>query len=374
MSYTGKLGTPYSKPDDILLGSITVGVAQEQDVGQSLALSQSATVVVDRECLVSQTLVFTEFLGTIYPETVPDTLAFLDAAVATVVFGRNVTQTLDLVQDVLVTGPIYLSVQHNLNLTDEEVGHLGVINKFVADEIVFSQSAGRVLEQTVSQSISFTQLGERTNAIDHTLSLVQSVVVGRGGDAEDELDLVQVLTVQGIFVRSASDNLALQQSVGYYLTRLCTEKQYSPFVGSSTDTTYTPPSIVVPTLNRTTLTLTHPYVAPTTTLVLRNPQFNDKDRLNFNRINRETRGGTLIVFADPKWPKTQTLAVQIDALSQAKAANLIDFLRDSLGQEIGLLDWDGRQWRGIITTPEAEVTDNGPCDKVIVFEFQGELA
>ena len=39
---------------------------------------------------------------------------------------------------------------------------------------------------------------------------------------------------------------------------------------------------------------------------LRAPNLGNKDRLSFNRVLRETRGGTLVVFADPIWPKVQT--------------------------------------------------------------------
>ena len=60
----------------------------------------------------------------------------------------------------------------------------------------------------------------------------------------------------------------------------------------------------------------------TDTLVLRAPEFGNKDRLQFNRISRETRGGTLIVYADPMWPKTQTLVLTFSALKPAQAEAL----------------------------------------------------
>jgi hypothetical protein len=140
------------------------------------------------------------------------------------------------------------------------------------------------------------------------------------------------------------------------------------------DPNFTPPDTTVPTLGEHKLKLTYPYLLPSLAVTLTNPAFGDKDRLNFNRINRETRGGTLIVYADPKWPKTQTLAIQVDNLNPNQAEDMISFLRISLGQEIGLLDWENRQWRGIITTPDARITHVGRSDRSIAFEFQGRLA
>ena len=81
---------------------------------------------------------------------------------------------------------------------------------------------------------------------------------------------------------------------------------------------------------------------PTDNVVLRAPDFGNKDRLGFNRVLRETRGGTLIVFADPEWPKTQTLALNFSGLTQAEAgasclpgeSPLIDGRHDQLGRAV----------------------------------------
>ncbi len=119
--------------------------------------------------------------------------------------------------------------------------------------------------------------------------------------------------------------------------------------------------------------MTYPYVTPTTTVVLRNPEFGNRERLGFNRINRETRGGSLIVFADPQWPKIKTVQVTLNSLSADQAADLKAFLRESLGKEIGLLDYENRQWRGIITNPDTEVANPGRCDYTAILEFEGDL-
>ena len=62
----------------------------------------------------------------------------------------------------------------------------------------------------------------------------------------------------------------------------------------------------------------------------------NKDRLQFNRISRETRGGTLIVYADPIWPKVQTQVLTFTALTRVQAARTAGFPGGSLGRRGGL--------------------------------------
>jgi hypothetical protein len=179
--------------------------------------------------------------------------------------------------------------------------------------------------------------------------------------------------VVGSFGRTSADVIALIESASYFVTNPSIECTYSPFIGASNGD-YTPPSATPPVLGTGVLTLTYPYVSPTTTLVLRNPNTGNNDKLTYNRLNQQTRGGSLVVFADPQWPKFKTRSFQIDAIPDASAPLLLQFLQDSLGLEIGLLDWEGRQWRGIIVNPEAVITQLGACNYSVSLDFEGELA
>ena len=111
----------------------------------------------------------------------------------------------------------------------------------------------------------------------------------------------------------------------------------------------------------------------TDSVTLRAPNLGNKDRLGFNRVLRKTRGGTLIVYADPIWPKTQRLVLNFSSLLRTEAQELLSFFENHLGQEVGLLDWEQRYWRGIIMTPESPVIEDtrGRCSAN--FEFEGEL-
>jgi hypothetical protein len=107
---------------------------------------------------------------------------------------------------------------------------------------------------------------------------------------------------------------------------------------------------------------------------LRNPELGNKDRLQFNRISRETRGGTLIVYADSIWPKIQVQVLTFTGLSKEQAAGLLTFMSVHLGREIGFVDWEHRLWRGVITNPnDAVVQDGRGCMYSASLEFEGAL-
>lgn len=90
------------------------------------------------------------------------------------------------------------------------------------------------------------------------------------------------------------------------------------------------------------ITLTYPYVSPTNTYIIKRPEFNNKERDSFNKIIRETRGGTLKIGRESTWPKTQSLEVAFPILCPDDSNSLFTFLQVSLGKEIGLLDYLSR--------------------------------
>jgi hypothetical protein len=82
------------------------------------------------------------------------------------------------------------------------------------------------------------------------------------------------------------------------------------------------------------------------------------------------------VFADPTWPQVNTLVLSFSGLSKAEIDSLQTFMVAHLGEEVGLIDWEGRQWAGIITTPtERAVQDGKGCDGrwTIGLEFEGVM-
>jgi hypothetical protein len=104
---------------------------------------------------------------------------------------------------------------------------------------------------------------------------------------------------------------------------------------------------------------------------LRNPDFGDKDSLEIRRINRKTRGGDLVMYRDPIWPRYETITWKFSFLKQTDLYNLLYFLRQTIGQKITIVDFEGRtRVNCIITTPAEEVSQDGRQDYKAGFTFE----
>ena len=106
---------------------------------------------------------------------------------------------------------------------------------------------------------------------------------------------------------------------------------------------------------------------------LRPPDFSDNNIYSENRINRTTRGNTLIVYRDPVWPKTQNFDFNFSFLSSRDAVKLLDFLKKSLGLSVKFTDQWGQVYWGIIRNPEERIIQKGPKEFDVAIKYQVEL-
>jgi len=119
-------------------------------------------------------------------------------------------------------------------------------------------------------------------------------------------------------------------------------------------------------------TLKYPPISPSDTVVLRNPEIGDIQRVHGEGIVRRTRGGDLKIFRDNDWPQGQTNVYEFRALTAAQKDDLISFLQDYAGLEIGIEDHLGQDWTGVITSsPNEIVTVRDACSYDASFEFYG---
>ncbi|MCI0563569.1 MAG: hypothetical protein MN733_34275, partial [Nitrososphaera sp.] len=189
----------------------------------------------------------------------------------------------------------------------------------------------------------------RAHPTSNTLVLTQTATGGFEQDIFDDMGLGDTVDASNTTFGRPVTHQVIKQHVSYTIQGVaCPEKEYTPYVGSSDDATYPAVSVTPPTLGTGTFTLTHPAVSPTTTLVLKNPTFGNTDIIRFTRIDRRTRGGDRKLFSDLDWGKTQTLELTVINICEPEIDEIIDFLNTSLGQLIGLLDWENRQWEGVI--------------------------
>jgi len=192
----------------------------------------------------------------------------------------------------------------------------------------------------------------------------------------DEIITVSDSAIAEIILNvTASETMNIYETLGYEVISgisLCT---YSPFIGgSSNPDAPTPPSATVPVETpQGDFQLYYPVVGPTDTITLRGPELDDRERLHYQRINRNSRGLSLQIYADPQWPKVKHLAIGVDLLTEAKAQDVLDFVTLTMGKEIGFRDWRNRSWKGIIDNPQNAIVRSGRNHWTIAIEFEAEI-
>ena len=259
------------------------------------------------------------------------------------------------------------------------------VSQLVYQAIALQQSAAAMRIKATAIGVSAESvlelLGEvrenRTGAAGDWLLFLQTAAVDKCKPARSQLELTGEAALWLSAPRSAASVLALTQAVTYSIVSRGVLQQYRPFVGEGASGSPTPPPSTIgpPEHGARSFQLFHPAEGIVTdSVTLRSPNLGNKDRLSFNRVLRETRGGTLIVFADPIWPKIQTLVLAFSGLRSAQAQQLLAFLETHVGEEIGLLDWEGRTWKGIVTSPTEPVVQDGKDRFSASLEFEGEPA
>jgi hypothetical protein len=254
----------------------------------------------------------------------------------------------------------------------QEVALGTVLNLSVTSYLSLSQVAAKAAFESVTSTLVLTSVAESIfhRYASNTLYFQQAVEGFLGYSAESTLDLTHIIGVTGVAPRGGTSQLILNDAVSFIVANFC---DYTPGIGEGS-LNYTPPSPIAPTLiRRSTTVLTYPYASPLSTIALRNPNFDNVTQLEFRRINRRTKGGSLDLYRDESWPKTKRLIYTFTWLSELQRNQLLSFFNSSLGSEIGILDFESRQWRGIILTPTSTITEPKASGFNASFEFEGEL-
>jgi len=243
----------------------------------------------------------------------------------------------------------------------------------IDDVINFQQFAGQDFPFILSDNIIFVQDVDFVDSVvgdGHILDLQQSVQAGRGYEIQSQLEFIHNIQSESDFLRVVEHMNVVEQSMTYYMDDPCFIKTYNQFVGEGVGDPIPDQGLLFDS------SFVLESIEDGTQLVLRSPETDDQDRLAFNRINRETRGGELNVFSDPEWGKVNTLLFTITALTDGGDCpdiieQLIQFFLDNLGHEIFLHDWTGISWKGVVTTPDEIAVEDSDGYWTISFEFEG---
>ena len=196
---------------------------------------------------------------------------------------------------------------------------------------------------------------KRAYNAENVIGFTDDVEYATAGPIKNEFDFEETVDSVGPQERDVSGGF-LKQSISFSVAdNSCKELEYAPKIGETEDDTFNTFNPTPPTLTTGTLALTHPRIGPTLTLTLGNPDFGNVDVLHFTKIDRVTRGGDRKIFSDPTWANWERLTLKITGICDEDFDSILAFLNQSLGDEIGLTDWEGRSWKGVIVAPETDV-------------------
>lgn len=281
------------------------------------------------------------------------------------------------------SGLISRTAHNYVEFTQQGLGGFVSVNATsltASDTLSLSQEVNRSLalgsgtSLTASDTLSFTQ--KAIFPIDltgeNTLTLTQTADGNPGKTGTQTITFTQSAVAAFNRNMTASNTISFSQGTSgvnfrnglpILGTGCDATKTYSPFSGGGTPLVRP----VAPALNRKTdvefFYPTGAVCSATTSIILRTPNFGDRDRNQYNRVNRESRGGSLRVYRDPQWPKIRTLVMDFSGVKDSEVSDILTFLEDTLGQQIGFRDWNSRVWYGLITNPDAAITRTGRANR-----------
>jgi hypothetical protein len=375
--------TPYSAPstthNETINESLTLTDSVNREfqvtVNSSLTLTDAAAkaefVSIDDEVLFED---FVSHFNYIADREVPSSTLTLTDSVT--VGGREPVETaLTLTDEVTFIGPRVKTVYNNLFLSD--LARNLAVNQRIEDTLNLVDYGSVPIEYTVEDTLTLIDEATITN-LEDVLELVDTVAYGKSVGIEiHDLNLSDTLNLTGTFTRPITEAFGLGHALTYFIEDNCGKRRYAPYIGETTVTTDNQPSGNKPeslvTWNSSHIELYYPATGDrTSTVSLRAPELDNRDRMSFTRVNHETRGGYLIAYADDAWPKLFTLIFTFIALTKAEIESIQTFFHDYLGQTIGLTDWEGRRWTGVITDPEQPASEDSRVGWTISFTFEGE--
>jgi len=375
------------------------GAVLNVSAAHTISVTDTPTVEIIRR--VVDTLSLTDTADSLVgnAKTVSDTLSLSHTATRELVANLSASHTLNLTHSVRaghpinvlasdllcethwdydpVTGtliPYILGLQDAVELEADrqlprgQVDNLPLWHRAFVEHV---RADGTPAEASDTLSLTDAAYVNQTPLAAHTLALTQTAEVVASKAVADTLVLTDAATLNIVYTLSASDTLNLQQSVGWSRITLGIENIYSPFIGVGGTTP--PATLDGPVAGIGACRFVWPPVSPSVNVPLRSPEFGNKQRLTCQRISRETRGGTLVTFADSIWPKLTTLVWTVTGLTRVRGDAVLAFFSSYLGLEVGLVDYEQRYWRGVVLTFDPLVEDSPGCFTV-GFEFEGDLA
>src|SRR5713101_7620616 len=240
----------------------------------------------------------------------------------------------------LITNSLRLisSVKTNLRLT-----------RSILQGIQFNHTAAaRMAGGDIFQNLYIYQKLSRLFSIGNKLIINQDLEESHCLGIKNELIFNQTLITINKYIRSINQQFVISSVVaGYVQNENCIV--YVTGIPFPSTTVFTFGSLI---------------------LTLSGPDFDNSDKIAFDRVNRTTRGGDLIITRDSQWPIEEVLIYHWGALKQKDIINAQKFVKQTLGQIINITDYQGRTYQGVIRTPMGEAAQPARSEFALHLEIE----
>lgn len=369
---------PQRVSHDLSLSSVVVVVASKYGSASStMTLSDTALKSFDVYASSTMNLEHFWFEFNYVADRAPADSVMALTQEATAFGSETVEHDLGITDAVEVRGPVLVATTSQMSLT--EAMRNSSHNLRPSNTLVFVEAMSIPLPtQNVVTTMNLTDLAYMS-FVDQVITFVQTASAGRDPGVEIQtISFTQTLTTGGTFRRTIVDDIGISHSLTYFEDTPCNRKNYTPFIGDggsdAPPARLTDPQFDTSPGDAERFLLYYPARgARSTTVSIRAPQFGDRDRNAYTRVNRETRGGRLVVYSDPTWPQTRTMAVTIIGLTKVEVDEIQDLFYSHLGQLIGITDWEGYEWEGVVTDPEQPAVHDGKRGWTVTFQFEGAI-
>lgn len=271
--------------------------------------------------------------------------------------------------------PTYANVTSNLTLT-QQVRH-NIRTRRTENQLTLTQTV------QVDRSIVNLSVGNTLNLQQHGGSPPINVDGYNGFILWDQARVVEWervvqslgLTHQLLYSNSKSTKATLQltQVVRFNIVKVVSISHtltYNP--SCSMFNTTLGASFILPVVTPTPNTLANvTFAFQNFSFGVHQPDFGNKETLEFSRINRRSRAGDLIIYRDSKWPDSRKLSLTFSWLTEDEKNKFKDLLKMSLGKTITYTDHFGDIWSCFVLNPQTDIAQTGRCQWQLTLELQG---
>lgn len=150
----------------------------------------------------------------------------------------------------------------------------------------------------------------------------------------------------------------------------CDKREYTPYAASGSAMELTEPV----TTPRGYTTLQYPLDTPTLDIDIRNPDVGNQHVINLAKVLNRSRSGTINLTNSEHKPKIKTFTYTIQNLCDDEKIAIKNFINNTLGQMIRVIDYESRTWNVILTNPSAAISElSREMAFTIKLQFKGTL-